>query len=99
MYLLTSILLILFSADKTFISKLSLSISFLFTLIFKLSKSTFLVIPACTSFANLSKSTGVVINFGISNLSTFVFNDLKFVFNAKVLVSTPVILSNSSLVV
>ena len=80
------------------LSKLSLSVSFLSTLAFNELKSVFLVNSFSSSNVKSAKSFGTVINFGISILSTSGFNEAKFVFNTKLLVSTCVIFSNSSLV-
>ena len=79
----------------TLISRLSLSVSFSFILVFNELKSAFSTKSFATLLLNLATSVGSVPNFGISNLSTSVFKAVKLVFKGKLLVSTCVIPSRS----
>ena len=60
----------------------------LFTLATNLSYTVFLATLFFTTSLSLLKSTGTGTNLSISNLSTSVFKLAKFVFNAKLEVST-----------
>ena len=62
--------------------------SILFTLAAKLSYTFFLTTSFFTTSLSLLKSTGTGANLSISNLSTSIFKLAKFVFNAKLEVST-----------
>ena len=79
------------------LSRLSLSVSFSFTLVFNELKSVFSTRSLATLLVNFATSVGIVPNFGISNLSTSVFKADKLVFRVKPLASTCVILSRSFL--
>ena len=100
---LTSLLVlgIFFSASLIFCSKSDLSvfylvfetklvISILFTFVSNLLYTVFLTTSFFTTSLSLLKSTGIVINLSISNLSTSVFKLAKFDFSAKLEVSIPV---------
>ena len=63
-------------------------VSILFTLLTNLSYTSFLTTLFFTTSLSLLKSTGTGANLSISNLSTSVFKLAKFVFNAKLEVST-----------
>ena len=63
-------------------------LSILFTLVTNLSFAVFLTTSFFTTSLSLIKSIGTGINLSMSNLSTSVFRLAKFVFNAKVDVST-----------
>ena len=63
-------------------------VSILFNLATNLSYTVFLTTWFFTTSLNLLKSTVTGTNFSISNLSTSVFKLAKFVFNAKLEVST-----------
>ena len=60
----------------------------LFTLATDLSYTAFLTTSFFTASLSLLKSTGMGANLSISNLLTSVFKLAKFVFNAKLEVST-----------
>ena len=60
----------------------------LFTFVANLSYRAFLTTSFLTTSLNLLKSTGTGANLSMSNLSTSVFKLAKFVFNAKLEVST-----------
>ena len=60
----------------------------LFTLLTNLSYSVFLTTSLLTALLNLLKSAGTGANLSTSNLSTSFFKLAKFVFNAKLEVST-----------
>ena len=60
----------------------------LFTLLTNLSYASFLTKLFFTTLLNLLESVGTGTNLSISNLSTSVFKLAKFVFNAKLEVST-----------
>ena len=62
--------------------------SILFTLVTNLSYTVFLSTLFFTTSLSLFKSTGTETNLSISNLSTYLFKLNKFVFNAKLDVST-----------
>ena len=63
-------------------------VSTLFTLATNLLYKAILTALFLTTSLNLLKSTGTGANFSLSNLSTSVFRLAKFVFSAKVEVST-----------
>ena len=63
-------------------------VSILFTLVTNLSYTVFLTTSFYTTLLNLLKSVGTGTNLSMSNLSTSVFKLAKFVFNAKLEVST-----------
>ena len=60
---------------------MSLSVSFLSTLVFNELKSVSLTKSLATLLLNLATSVGKVVNFGTSNLSTSVYKEARFVFN------------------
>ena len=60
----------------------------LFTLATNLSYTVFLTTSFFTTSLSLLKSTGTGTNLSMSNLSTSVFKLAKFVYNAKLEVST-----------
>ena len=60
----------------------------LFTLTTNLSYTVFLTTSFFTASLSLRKSTGICTNLSMSNLSTSVFRLAKFIFNAKLEVST-----------
>ena len=62
--------------------------SILFTLVTNLSYSVFLTTSCFTTLLDLLKSAGTVFSLSVSNLPTSVFRFAKFVFNAKLEVST-----------
>ena len=72
--------------------------SILFTLATNLSYTSFLTTSFFTTSLNLLKSTGTGTNLSISNLSTSLFKLDKFVFNAKLEVSTCEIFLTSAFV-
>ena len=63
-------------------------VSILFTFSTNLSYTVFLTASCFTTSLNLLKSTGTGTNLSMSNSSTSVFKIAKFVFNAKLEVST-----------
>ena len=63
-------------------------VSILFTLATNLSYASFLTTPFFTTLLTLLKSVGIGTDLSMSNLSTSVFELAKFVFNAKLEVST-----------
>ena len=63
-------------------------VSILFTLATNLSYTVFLTTSFFTTSLSLLKSTGTGANLSMSNLSTLVFKLAKFVFSAKLEVST-----------
>ena len=63
-------------------------VSVLFTFAANLSYTAFLTTLFFTTSLNLLKSTGIGTNLSMSNLSTSVFKLAKFVFSAKLEVST-----------
>ena len=63
-------------------------VSILYTLATNLSNTSFLITSFFTTSLSLLKSKGTGANLSISNLSTSVFKLAKFVFNAKLEVST-----------
>ena len=63
-------------------------VSILFTLAANLSYTVFWTTSFFTTSPNLPESTGTYTNLSMSNLSTSVFELAKFVFNAKLEVST-----------
>ena len=60
----------------------------LFTVATNLSYTVFLTTSFFTALLSLLKLVGTETNFLMSNLSTYVFKLAKFVFNAKVEVTT-----------
>ena len=70
------------------VSKTNPLVSILFTLATSLSYTSFLTTSFFTISLSLLKSTGTGFNLSISNLLTSVFKLAKFVFNAKLEVST-----------
>ena len=69
--------------------------SILFTLATNLSYTVFLTNSFFSRSLNLLKSTGIGTNLSMSNLSTSAFKLAKFVFSAKLEVSTCVTFSKS----
>ena len=63
-------------------------VSILFTFVASLSCTVFLTTSFLTKSSNLLQSSGTGANLSMSNLSTSVFRLAKFVFSAKLEVST-----------
>ena len=68
--------------------KTNLLVSMLFTFATNLSYKVFLTASFFTTSLSLLKSTGTGTNFSMSNLSTSAFKLARFVFNAKLELST-----------
>ena len=76
------------SSESYWVFKTTPLVSILFTFTTNLSYTVFLTTLFFTTLINLLKPTGTGTNLSISNLSTSVFRLAKFVFSAKLEVST-----------